>query len=107
MRCNHCGDPNQLRDAEVCAACGSPVGSEPPPVRSEPASRRPSSASLPPLTQGERRQVTIWMADLCGYTGLNEVFDPEQVADIMDRIEHEASRIVQEHDGTVNQFVGD
>jgi class 3 adenylate cyclase/tetratricopeptide (TPR) repeat protein len=47
------------------------------------------------------------MADLCGYTGLNEVCDPEEVAEVMDRIELEASRIVQEHDGTVNQFVGD
>jgi class 3 adenylate cyclase len=63
--------------------------------------------SLPPLAQGERRQVTIWMADLCGYTGLNEVCDPEEVAEVMDRIEQEASRIVREHDGTVNQFVGD
>jgi len=60
-----------------------------------------------PLAQGERRQVTIWMADLCGYTGLNEVFDPEQVAEVMDRIEREATRIVSEHDGIVNQFVGD
>jgi class 3 adenylate cyclase/tetratricopeptide (TPR) repeat protein len=62
---------------------------------------------LPPLAQGERRQVTIWMADLCGYTGLNEVFDPEEVAAFMDRIEREATRVVHEHDGVVNQFVGD
>jgi class 3 adenylate cyclase/tetratricopeptide (TPR) repeat protein len=62
---------------------------------------------LPPLAQGERRKVTIWMADLCGYTRLNETFDPEEVAAFMDRIEREATRLVQEHDGVVNQFVGD
>ena len=47
------------------------------------------------------------MADLCGYTGLNEAFDPEEVAAVMDRIEHEATRVVFEHGGLVNQFVGD
>jgi class 3 adenylate cyclase/tetratricopeptide (TPR) repeat protein len=62
---------------------------------------------LPPLSQGERRKVTIWMADLCGYTGLNESLDPEEVAAFMDRIEREATRVVHEHDGIVNQFVGD
>jgi class 3 adenylate cyclase len=67
----------------------------------------PGAGDDPPLAQGERRQVTIWMADLCGYTGLNEVCDPEQVADVMERIEREATRIVEEHGGTVNQFVGD
>ena len=90
MRCVHCGDAQQPQDAEVCTKCG-----------------HPPAAPLPPLAQGERRQVTIWMADLCGYTGLNEVCDPEEVSEVMDRIEREATRIVQEHGGTVNQFVGD
>jgi len=66
-----------------------------------------TSASLPPLAQGERRRVTIWMADLCGYTALNEVFDPEEVEAVMDRFEGEATRVVHEHGGVVNQFVGD
>ena len=57
--------------------------------------------------QAERRRATIWMADLCGYTRLSEVFDPEEVAQLMDRIEHEATRIVVEHGGIINQFVGD
>jgi class 3 adenylate cyclase/tetratricopeptide (TPR) repeat protein len=57
--------------------------------------------------QAERRHLTIWMADLCGYTRLSEVFDPEEVALLMDRIEHEATRIVVEHGGIINQFVGD
>jgi class 3 adenylate cyclase/tetratricopeptide (TPR) repeat protein len=56
---------------------------------------------------GERRRVSIWMADLCGYTRLNEVFDPEDVSALMERIEREANRIVVEHGGIINQFVGD
>jgi class 3 adenylate cyclase/tetratricopeptide (TPR) repeat protein len=108
MRCFHCGDPHQARDAAVCAACGHPLPvAELGSVRPEASGKRPANISLPPLAQGERRQVTIWMADLCGYTGLNETFDPEEVAAFMDRIEHEATRVVHEHDGIVNQFVGD
>ena len=93
MKCLYCGDPNQPRDAEICGACGKTLG--------------PSSIAAPPLAYGERRQVTIWMADLCGYTGFNEVFDPEEVAAVMDRIEAAASRLAHEHGGIVNQFVGD
>ncbi|MET0593452.1 MAG: AAA family ATPase [Polyangiaceae bacterium] len=76
-------------------------------VRVENAGKGSTSKPLPPLAQGERRKVTIWMADLCGYTGLNEALDPEEVAAFMDRIEREASRVVHEHDGIINQFVGD
>lgn len=107
MRCFHCGDPHQARDAAVCGACGNPLPvGELSSVRTE-STGKAASMTQPPLAQGERRQVTIWMADLCGYTGLNEAFDPEEVAAFMDRIEREASRVVHEHDGIVNQFVGD
>src|SRR5689334_11796487 len=107
MRCIHCGDPHQARDAQVCGTCGNPLPvGELSSVRTEGAGG-PSIASTPPLAQGERRKVTIWMADLCGYTGMNEVLDPEEVAMFMDRIEREATRVVHEHDGVVNQFVGD
>src|SRR5579859_1623194 len=102
MKCIHCGEPQSSRDAEICAACGKPIGSEVASIRAESSGRVSSSAA-----QGERRHATIWMSDLCGYTGLNEVCDPEQVAEVMDRIEGAATRIVEEHGGIVNQFVGD
>ncbi|HSP78497.1 MAG TPA: AAA family ATPase, partial [Myxococcaceae bacterium] len=38
---------------------------------------------------------------------MNERLDPEDVADVLGRIKEEATRIVQAHGGTVNQFVGD
>ena len=79
----HCDDPHQPRDAAVCASCGKP------PFAVDPAPATPQ----PSLAQGERRQVTIWMADLCGYTGLNEVCDPEEVAEVMDRIERDGNSI--------------
>src|SRR5258708_36085966 len=82
------GDPGPPREAGIWGAWGNPL----------PA---PSHAG------GERRQVTIWMTDLCGYTGFNEVFDPEEVALVMERSEHAATRLAHEHGGIVNQFVGD
>jgi class 3 adenylate cyclase len=59
------------------------------------------------LTEGERHQATIVFSDLSGYTSMNEKLDPEQVEAIMSRIKMEAVRIVESHEGIVNQFVGD
>ncbi|MDJ0818899.1 MAG: AAA family ATPase [Desulfobacterales bacterium] len=61
----------------------------------------------PSLPEGERRQATIVFSDLSGYTSMNERLDPEEVEAIMSRIKKEALRIVERHEGIVNQFVGD
>ena len=47
------------------------------------------------------------LSDLCGYTAMTEVCDPEEVASVMNTIKTEAVRIVESHGGIVNQFVGD
>jgi class 3 adenylate cyclase/tetratricopeptide (TPR) repeat protein len=57
--------------------------------------------------EGERRQATVLFSDLSGYTAMNEQLDPEEVQGIMRRIKAEAVRIIEEHGGIVNQFVGD
>jgi class 3 adenylate cyclase/tetratricopeptide (TPR) repeat protein len=59
------------------------------------------------LPEGERRQATILFSDLSGYTSMNERLDPEEVEACMRRIKKEAIRIVEGHDGIVNQFAGD
>jgi class 3 adenylate cyclase len=55
----------------------------------------------------ERRQVTVLFADVSGFTALSERLDPEQVGEIMDRTFEVMLEAVHEHDGTVNQFLGD
>lgn len=60
-----------------------------------------------PQSEGERRQATILFSDLSGYTAMNEKLDPEEVQELMSRIKTEAIRIVEHHEGIVNQFVGD
>jgi len=60
-----------------------------------------------PQSEGERRQATILFSDLSGYTEMNEQLDPEEVQELMNRIKAKAIRIVEHHEGIVNQFVGD
>ena len=56
---------------------------------------------------GERKQVTVLFSDLTGYTSLNEVLDPEDVNDIMNRIFGEISQVVKKYEGCVDKFLGD
>ena len=57
--------------------------------------------------EGERKQVTVFFADVAGFTSLSENLDPEQVHQIMDG----AFRIIMDeihaYEGTINQFTGD
>ena len=60
-----------------------------------------------PTDEGERRQATVVFSDLAGYTALTETRDPEDVEALLILIKREATRVVERHGGTVNQFVGD
>jgi class 3 adenylate cyclase len=67
-----------------CGACGNPL--------------RPRC---------ERKQVTVLIADVSGFTTLSAQLDPEQVSEIMHRTFDVVLEAVHEHGGTVNQFLGD
>jgi len=52
------------------------------------AARTPVSAASEPaaeISKGERRQVTILFADLCGFTALSQSLDPEEVRELVAR----------------------
>ena len=75
---------------------------------------RDSSPSGPPAEADEaaelserRCRVTLMFADLSGYTALAENSDPEEVADVRRRLMQMASTVIANHQGLVNQFVGD
>ncbi len=55
----------------------------------------------------ERKQVSVLFVDVSGFTALSEKLDPEQVSEIMDHALGIVLDAVHEHDGTVNQFLGD
>ena len=61
----------------------------------------------PTLEQGRRCHVTLLFSDLCDYTALSESADPEDLAALLRATKSAASRIIEQHGGTLNQFYGD
>ena len=55
----------------------------------------------------ERKLVTILFADVTGSTALGEGLDPEDLRALMARYYDHARRIVTEHGGTLEKFIGD
>jgi len=62
------------------------------------------AASVP---EGERRQVTILFADLCGFTALSQSLDPEEVHDLVGRYTALVDGIVVDYGGAVDKHIGD
>ena len=56
---------------------------------------------------GEKREVTVLMSDLRGYTHLSETSDPAIVVQILNEYLARMTDIIIEHGGTVNEFIGD
>jgi class 3 adenylate cyclase/tetratricopeptide (TPR) repeat protein len=110
LACPQCSKVNPL-GSKFCNECGHNLAKPIDPMESAESGQNqiPSTAILEPtpLPEGERRQATIVFSDLSGYTSMNEKLDPEEVEAIMSRIKKEAVRIVERHEGIVNQFVGD
>jgi predicted ATPase/class 3 adenylate cyclase len=116
--CNECGSKFELAcpqcsnvnppGSKFCNECGHNLTNSFTAADSSGVAQQPARLSEPPsLLEGERRQATIVFSDLSGYTSMNERLDPEEVEAIMSRIKKEAVRIVERHEGIVNQFVGD
>jgi len=116
--CNECGSKLELAcpqcsnvnppSSKFCNDCGHNLVKPSTPAESSQQPDLPSTQPEPaPLSEGERRHATIVFSDLSGYTSMNERLDPEEVEAIMSRIKKEAVRIVERHEGIVNQFVGD
>ncbi|HLX56758.1 MAG TPA: adenylate/guanylate cyclase domain-containing protein, partial [Ktedonobacteraceae bacterium] len=55
----------------------------------------------------ERKLVTILFADVTGSTELGESLDLEDVRALMGRYYAHAQRVIQEHGGTLEKFIGD
>jgi class 3 adenylate cyclase len=60
-----------------------------------------------PVSEGERKHVTVLFSDLSGYTALSEKLDPEEVKAITSRIFGEISKIITKYDGFVEKYAGD
>ena len=56
---------------------------------------------------GEKRKITMLMADLRGFTSLSERMDPKWVVSILNRYLSSMVTIVKKYGGTVDEFIGD
>lgn len=56
---------------------------------------------------GEKRNVTVLMADLRGFTSLSDRLSGEIVVDMLDRFLEEMTQIITAYRGTVIEFIGD
>jgi len=83
LRCPRCASQNPV-GGRFCGECGRPL--------------RPRC---------ERRQVSVLLVDVSGFTAMSERLDPEEVRGIMDPAFEVIEDTVHRHDGTINQFLGD
>ena len=123
--CNHCGSRLEI----VCPGCGraNPPGSRfcnecgaalgqgtpggPAPVVA-PASYTPAHLAARILTsrealEGERKLVTVLLADLKGSMELLADRDPEEARRLLDPVLQHMMEAVHHYEGTVNQVMGD
>jgi PAS domain S-box-containing protein len=56
---------------------------------------------------GEKRKVTMLMADLRGFTSLSERLAPERVVAILNRYLTSMVAIIKQYQGTIDEFIGD
>ena len=56
---------------------------------------------------GEKREVTLLMSDLRGFTALVERMDPNEVVSIMNHYLTAMIDLIQQHGGTVDEIIGD
>jgi len=55
----------------------------------------------------QRRRVTIFFADVVGFTALADQLDPEALAEVMNDYLGSVAEVVERHGGTLNEFAGD
>jgi class 3 adenylate cyclase/tetratricopeptide (TPR) repeat protein len=73
-------------------------------LRSAAAANAPSSTGE---AAGERRQVTILFADLCGFTTRSRSLDPEEIRELVARFTAQVDGIVVGYGGTIDKHIGD
>jgi class 3 adenylate cyclase/tetratricopeptide (TPR) repeat protein len=112
MTCPQCDARNPVT-ARFCNQCGARLGEPPPELpRATPDSYTPRHLATRILTsraalEGERKYVTILLADLKGSMELLADRDPEEARQLIDPVLECMMEAVHRYEGTVNQVMGD
>jgi class 3 adenylate cyclase/tetratricopeptide (TPR) repeat protein len=109
--CSACGHGNPP-GSRFCNGCGQPLAPRPAPPVALPDAHLPPHLAARILTsraalEGERKHVTILLADLKGSMELLAGRDPEQARQILDPVLERMIEAVHRYEGTVNQIMGD
>ena len=84
--CPACGEENPSR-FKLCGFCGAQLAA--------------------PLEQEIRKTATIVFTDLVGSTALGTQLDPEALREVISRYFDEMRRVLEEHGGLIEKFIGD
>lgn len=110
--CPYCGT-NVPENFKFCGACGRPLGqpvaeSVDPPPPEPPAHHHPTEPTASPEPfRSDLRDVTVLFGDLKGFTSLSEKLDPEAVQEIVNACFEGLGRIITEHGGHIDKYMGD
>lgn len=112
--CPQC-DTKCLPDDKYCGECGAELITAElsiPVDYSKPQSYTPKHLIEKILTtrsaiEGERKLVTVFFADVAGFTSMSEKLDPEEVHQVMDGCFKILMEEIHNYEGTINQFTGD
>ncbi|MBI4269179.1 MAG: AAA family ATPase [Candidatus Rokubacteria bacterium] len=109
--CPACGHGN-APGARFCTECGEALGPAAPPARAAPEAYTPRHLAERILSsraalEGERKHVTVLLADLKGSMELLADRDPEEARRLLDPVLEHMMEAVHHYEGTVNQVMGD
>ena len=111
LRCAGCGEDRLPARSRFCLRCGASLAAGPGETATE-AAYTPEHLAQGPLVVadaqgGERKEVTVLLADVADSLALAETLDVEDVHAVMNGFFEHALRAVHAEGGTVNQFRGD
>ncbi|MFA9460594.1 CHASE2 domain-containing protein [Thiohalorhabdus sp. Cl-TMA] len=75
-----------------------------PPELVDEMTQDPESASS---MEGERRDMTVLFADIRGFTAISEQLSAAELKDLLNRFFTPMTRVIFEHRGTIDKYVGD